>query len=192
MGGIDVPVGPKAGCASRRLPKRCLCVEKGAGPSGDTPRPVASFHPLKRIIERSKNQRCERKHHREDRIPHTGHTAVRASGPLSRSQLARRTGHPTAHTRGGLHTDPPSRHRRRSWHHRVTELVAWPSYFEGERRRRNPTARQPRRTSCCSAVGHAGRWHPPPWRGAVEGPGGKPHRPPTAGRHRCVLCQRSK
>ena len=138
-----MPVGPNAGCASCWLPKRCLCVEKGAGPSGDTPRRVASFHPLKRIIERSQNQRCDRADCRGDRIPHTGHTPLRASAPLSRSQLARRTGHPTAHTRAGLHTDPPSRHRRRSWHHRVTELDAWPSYFEGERRRRNPTARQP-------------------------------------------------
>ena len=187
MGRIGVPVGPKARCASCWLPKRCLCVEKGAGPSGDTPRSTSSSTPPNRSRERSENCWCDRADCRGDRIPHTGHTPLRASGPLPRSQLARRAGHPTAHPRGGLHTDPPSRHRRRSWHHRVTELDAWPSYFEGERRRRNPTARQPRRTSCCSPVGHAGRWHPPPWLDAAGGPSAKPHRLRKAGRRRCLI-----
>ena len=116
VGRIGVPVGPKAGCASRRLPKRCLCVEKGAGPSGDTPRRVASFHPLKRITERSQNQRCERKDHREDRILHTGHTPLRASGALSRSRRAQPSGPLAAVSRGDGHSDARRRDLRQRRH----------------------------------------------------------------------------
>ena len=151
---------------SRR--KRVFSIQMARCAAGDTPRHVASFHPLKRISERSQNQRCEREDHREDPTPHTGHTAARASSPLSRSRRAQPSGPLAAVARGDGHSDARRRDLRQRRHQESHTLAAQQTSLAVFCGRRFSDFRGSTRPSRCSLSGLAGRWHP---RGGLTGLG---------------------